>query len=236
MGDYGFEGAGEFGGMDTNFNCLPDDVRRQTRNVIESPTIDYGLVQRAIDFYERRGFEYVETPWTVSAAALEVTCPKDAESNDSVVASGEQGFLELWIQQRKLLPGRAYCTATPCFRPYDSQRTSHHYGQFFKIELIALYSPDYDLSSCGERLVRSEMKHAREFMERYRNDLMIVDTQDEPRKGCKTYYSCDIETVDGVEMGSYGIRSTTKLDKQLDWFYGTGLALPRFHAPFTRIS
>ncbi len=24
MGDYGFEGAGEFGGMDTNFNCLPD--------------------------------------------------------------------------------------------------------------------------------------------------------------------------------------------------------------------
>lgn len=24
MGDYGFKGAGEFGGRDENFNCLPD--------------------------------------------------------------------------------------------------------------------------------------------------------------------------------------------------------------------
>lgn len=24
MGDYGFAGAGEFGGQDSNFNCLPD--------------------------------------------------------------------------------------------------------------------------------------------------------------------------------------------------------------------
>lgn len=27
MGDYGFKHAGEFGGQDTNFNCLPDNVR-----------------------------------------------------------------------------------------------------------------------------------------------------------------------------------------------------------------
>lgn len=27
MGDYGFKDAGAFGGQDTNFNCLPDNVR-----------------------------------------------------------------------------------------------------------------------------------------------------------------------------------------------------------------
>lgn len=29
MGDYGFEGAGDFGGTDENFNCMPDGVKAQ---------------------------------------------------------------------------------------------------------------------------------------------------------------------------------------------------------------
>lgn len=33
MGDYGFKGAGEFGGRDENFNCQPDPVYHVTYNV-----------------------------------------------------------------------------------------------------------------------------------------------------------------------------------------------------------
>lgn len=33
MGDYGFKHAGEFGGQDTNFNCLPDSVRSSQNNL-----------------------------------------------------------------------------------------------------------------------------------------------------------------------------------------------------------
>ena len=39
--------------------------------------------------------------------------------------------------------------------------------------------------------------------------------------------SIDIE-VDGVEVGSYGIREYKCGDKIYTWVYGTGVALPRF--------
>jgi hypothetical protein len=37
MGDYGFKGAGEFGGIERNFNCLPD------KNITNCPHIEQGL-------------------------------------------------------------------------------------------------------------------------------------------------------------------------------------------------
>jgi hypothetical protein len=41
MGDYGFPGAGEFGGMDTNFNCgIPDSILKEIESTKSKVKID----------------------------------------------------------------------------------------------------------------------------------------------------------------------------------------------------
>ncbi len=171
--------------------------------------IDYGRLDRSIKFYESFGFSRIESPWTVTKEISGITKPPDkidweiVGKNKVLVASGEQSFLYLYL--KGFLPTGKYQTITPCFReePFDKTHTKY----FIKNELIITdeVTPkklDYIIQVC------------KEFFENEINSKIDIS---------KTDIGYDLE-INGVELGSYGIRSC----EYLDWIYGTGLAEPRF--------
>jgi hypothetical protein len=134
------------------------------------------------------------------------------------VASGEQGFLQKIIDS-DLWYGKYVC-ATPCFRPWDKNKSEHHNDQFFKVELIHLTCQD---NFWHHRLIlKSLIEDAVGFMNRY-VACRPFPVSDEKRK-CYTRLAYDIvRESDHLELGSYGIRNY----KNINWIYGTGAALPR---------
>ena len=70
--------------------------------------INYQLLADSIKFYESKGFQRIETPWTVSAYVDDITRPKDRphyqlKHNDKcLVASGEQSLPEGIFTKRKI--------------------------------------------------------------------------------------------------------------------------------------
>ena len=66
------------------------------------------------------GFERIETPWLVTEAVDGITRPADVQpyrvesKNKNLIASGEQGFLYLYLKE--YLPKGKFQTVTPCFR------------------------------------------------------------------------------------------------------------------------
>lgn len=186
--------------------------------------IDYGVLHRASEFYERLGYSRIETPWLVSRGISEITKPSDRpnylirrETQDvekAFVASGEQGFLHL-INKGHLPRRGKFQTITPCLRP-DAFGV-YHTKYFMKLELIE-YDTESPIIEPINR-VRAVLKDAREFFEgelypRHRESL--TETLTGP-------LSMDLD-LDGVEIGSYGARSC----KFTNWIYGTGVAEPRF--------
>jgi hypothetical protein len=189
--------------------------------------IAYDIVEAAVAAYEFRGYKYLEVPWVVSDQAMNATvpvgCPMFEGERGAFVASGEQSFIQL-ILEGKLSKGR-YCCATPCYRPWDNGKSPLHQTQFFKVELIDYVGDDgYSLSPMKSQydMIRDA---AYSFMSFFFNDLQFIETQDDPRQECTTVKSSDIVTKEGIELGSYGIRSHPKTGT---WIYGTGVALPRF--------
>jgi seryl-tRNA synthetase len=173
--------------------------------------IDYGRLDRSVKFYEKEGYQRIESPWTVTKAVSSITKPpggKDWEiiGKDKVlVASGEQSFLYLYL--KGFLPKGKYQTITPCFReePFDHTHTKY----FMKNELIIT-------DNVNEQSLKSIIYSAKEFFENELEcDVQVVET----------IQGYDLE-VNGIEIGSYGIRSCD----YLEWVYGTGLAEPRFSA------
>lgn len=165
--------------------------------------IDYRKIARAVEFYRECGFKYIEVPWAVSEATLNITKPEWAQPFEticgSLVASGEQSFLEL----RHVLRGRFVCV-TPCFR--DEQEVDDiHRNYFMKVELIDARPNDLDKS------MWELLEYAKQFFELY-EFTEIVNTDE----GKDIY-------INGLEVGSYGIRSY----KDFHWCYGTGVAEPR---------
>lgn len=185
--------------------------------------ISYDVVQQAIRYYELAGYTYVEVPWVISKRVIMVTAPSCIEPNsiheESLVASGEQSFLQM-ILDKKLAPGK-YCCATPCYRKFDGlKKDGLHFAQFFKVELINTHS-----AHSGSFLLGEMIKDAMTFMSKIRNeDLDFIKTEDDPRIECSTFVNYDIVTRQGVELGSYGIRSHRLCGL---WMYGTGAAFPR---------
>lgn len=179
--------------------------------------IDYARLDRSLIYYEKNGFKRIESPWTVTNAVSAITKPpggKDWEivGKDKVlVASGEQSFLYLYL--KGFLPKGRYQTITPCFReePFDLTHTKY----FIKNELIIT-------DDVNEKALMDIVNVARKFFESELNHRVDI---------LKTEYGYDLE-VNGIEIGSYGIRSCD----YLDWIYGTGLAEPRFSAIKEKIS
>ncbi len=182
--------------------------------------IEFELLNNASQYFENKGFKYLDVPWVVSQEALKITCPDSSEPESSgFVASGEQSFLELALQ-KKLRQGKFHCI-TPCCR-FQDKIDKWHYHQFYKLELIEYFGeikPAHDISEM--------MKCVSCFIEvfkRYTDEISLEIVEDEVRKGCESLSSMDI-TVNGIEYGSYGIRHNENVGY---WMYGTGVALPRF--------
>jgi hypothetical protein len=171
--------------------------------------IDYGRLDRSIAFYEDKGFSRVEIPWLVTKEISAITKPDDKNEwevigkNKVLVASGEQSFLYQYT--KGFLPKGKYMGITPCFR--DDYFDTTHAKYFIKNELIITD----DVSTPA---LVSLINDCKEFFEKELDDeVKLIKTED----------GFDLE-YEGIELGSYGIRSCAILD----WIYGTALAEPRF--------
>lgn len=200
--------------------------------------INYKILDESIRHYENRGFQRIESPWTITKSISEITKPKDceeftiAEKNKVLVASGEQSFLYLY--NKGFLPKGKFQTITPCFRndTFDSLHTKY----FIKNELIITDEV------CNIQLVFI-VNAARDFFRKYccrpkkddgyvsslgeKDDVYIIDSngcclEEIEIKDSYKYHSYDL-VYRGIELGSYGIH---KCD-YLEWIYGTGVAEPR---------
>jgi len=170
--------------------------------------IDYGRLNRSISFYEDKGFQRIESPWTVTKSVSNITKPPDkvdweiVGKNKVLVASGEQSFLYLYL--KGFLPEGKYQTITPCFRdePFDQLHTKY----FMKNELII--TDDVTESS----LIKL-VSYCKDFLESEIGDKVDM-------KETKDGYDLEYREI---EIGSYGIRKC----EYLTWVYGTGVAEPR---------
>ncbi len=72
-------------------------------------SINWEFISKAINFYKKLGYEYVEVPWIVDTSTNMITIPQGHYStsiseDESLVGSAEQSFLQLAIEN-KLKPG-----------------------------------------------------------------------------------------------------------------------------------
>lgn len=180
--------------------------------------ISWTNVAKALTYYQRLGYKYLEVPWIVSDEAIGVTLPPDGRATQTqhgpLVGSAEQSFIQLALD-RKLAPGK-YVAATPCFR--DEPEDHLHKKHFFKVELIQLCAQPLlvDISECVRYMVKDVLGF-------YDTLIKVPSGSLQPTYMQPTSEGWDI-MCKGVELGSYGYRSYW----DLHWVYGTGYADPRF--------
>lgn len=183
--------------------------------------IDYLKIANSISFYEKKGFKRIEAPWWVPAEIKDITKPKDApadegyflkKNNKFLVASAEQSFL--YMANQGLLPKGRYQATTPCFREEIQGIMKRKY--FLKNELIITDKVNQSQLNfaidCALKFFKTQVLE--------KNKLNVVKIDD----------SFDIE-YGGIELGSYGIRSTSFLD----WIYATGCAEPRLSRAIEKV-
>jgi hypothetical protein len=191
--------------------------------------MNYGHITRAVDFYQSRGYVYVQdAPWYVSKDAYYATKPPGAidvridlgvtfgsreRMERFAVASGEQSFVQMLLDGQPLK--RALCV-TPCYRIEDYN--DWHKPYFMKAELINAHDVD-------QAHLMHMIHEACSFFEKFFPQVRVIDTG-----------SCfDIVEKDSrMELGSYGIRDVETGGKRLRWIYGTGCAEPRLSTVLER--
>lgn len=168
--------------------------------------IDYSKINQAIQFYKKKGFTNIEVPWDTPKKYREITfCGIDFNpigEDRYLVGSAEQSFIYL-LDKNKIKRG-SYVSCTPCFRGDSIDKIHQQY--FLKVEL-------FDCNDTSERRLLHIIKIANEFFSQYISTNIVQLSE----------YSYDIETSDGIELGSYGIRNWNNNT----WIYATGLAEPR---------
>lgn len=171
--------------------------------------IDYQLLADSRKFYEEKGFQIIETPWTVTKEISELTKPEDiqdwtiSEKGKVLVGSAEQGFL--YLMNKGFLPDGKYQSIGPCFR--NDKFTTTHTKYFLKNELILV----------GEHRFEELANIAKSFFESIRLEPVLINTSE----GLDIHQNNSKNNP--VEIGSYGHRSAM----DMVWTYGTGLAEPR---------
>lgn len=168
-------------------------------------------IASAVEFYKFKGFKYIDVPWVVPQSTISMTKPPEKvddrtfvlENQNELVASAEQGFIQLLLENQ--LPEGRFVTCTPCFRGepvYDAL----HKPYFMKVELYSSYaSPeelDFVLRKAAEWFALHGLVTKREQINADQIDL----------------------TSKQIELGSYGYR---RLDMGKTFIYGTGHAEPR---------
>ena len=215
-------------------------------------TLQYARLLEAAEYYEEKGFKYVDVPWAVSRKAILLTRPPqiktapfsfavDYERSDKwltarpgtrlyPVASAEQSFLQMQmdaVKAGKPITGN-YCAITPCFRN-EPKLDDLHQPYFMKLELISWVPIDGNPTE-QEIALHRMIAHARQFFEELEKDfetetvLNAELAQGDPL--CVGGHAFDIQSFRcGIEIGSYGIRQHKAVGR---WLYGTGLAEPRY--------
>lgn len=173
--------------------------------------INYQLIADSIKYYESKGFQRVEVPWTVTKPVSDITRPLGAgeftikEKDKVLVASGEQGFLYQYL--KGFLPKGKYQATTPCFRNeiFDNWHTKY----FIKNELIITDIKEQSL----DEIVEAALGFYQTLFPKER--LRI-------RKTGSISYDIEYRANESefIELGSYGFREC----EFLKWVYGTGLA------------
>lgn len=177
--------------------------------------IDWRMLSKAIEYYETRGYRYVEVPWMVSEKTHRLTCLNVdliiRSDVGALVGSAEQSFLEL-DRHGHLLPGR-WVACTPCFRPDEVDE--YHQKGFMKVELYVNHEPTVEKA-------KVMLDHAYAFFNAHApGHTAVVQTGDD---------TWDIE-IGGIEVGSYGYREADGTR----WVYGTGIAEPRFSTASAKV-
>jgi seryl-tRNA synthetase len=168
--------------------------------------IDYKLIGKAQEYYEKLNYVYVEVPWIVPNAYVLATLPDGkrpfrVSSEYALCGSAEQGFL--CAMDKNILEDYKLQAITPCFRDEDVE-TIWTRLYFMKLELIHI-NP---LIESYDELIRD----AEILLQSLGLDVHRVKTD----IGCDLYYK-------EIELGSYGLREY----KNNIYVYGTGLAEPR---------
>jgi hypothetical protein len=191
-------------------------------NLEKEKVISYENIQKSIEFYGRRGFNYMEVPWIipkninqethqnkVTVAHLDLESYRTNKQEDSLVGSAEQSFRCLDFNHFAL-EGRLIAV-TPCFR--DDAPNYWHQKYFIKSELF------YKTSNT-EEVLQEFINAAYDFFISFQLNILVTKTSD--YKALKSYDI--IDQASGQELGSYGIRI---LRDGNTYVYGTGCAEPR---------
>jgi hypothetical protein len=170
--------------------------------------INYKILSDALDYYQSKGFIYEDVDWVVSEEISNITKPEILKNfplfDGVLVASAEQSFLQK-IYDKQLKAG-SFVALTPCFR--DEVSDYLHQKYFMKVELIET------LDTTPQRMFEI-IELCQNFFKQY------VDTKIE-QTGELMYDIVD--SKNGIELGSYGIRSNPLVGT---WIYATGVAEPR---------
>ena len=172
--------------------------------------IDYAKIADGVAQYREHGYVYRDVPWLLDKQSVQLAAPEGARQFETFMgclpASGEQSFYHQMVLGL-LAKGRRQ-TVTPCFRdePITNNLTRTH---FLKLELIDVDPDDVDVS------LNAMVDAAYKLMYR-----LGIETRRVPQSDG----SIDLVSLDGVELGSYGVRHSDGYS----WVYGTGLAEPRF--------
>lgn len=161
----------------------------------------------AAAYYSASGYVPSEAPMVIAEAASALTAPPGVVElyhapGRVYVASAEQSFLDRVMREDN--PPTRGMYLTPCVRD-ELVLDDLHLRVFLKLELIHFGGTERDLPEM--------LRMARGFYSRY----IPVEEVD-------TVSGTDLVSPEGVELGSYGVRSVNGLS----YVYGTGLAEPRF--------
>lgn len=171
------------------------------------------LIHEALTYYSNIGYISTSTPIIVESSTSKETKPEFVDDlyhdNDHVyVGSAEQGFIQLY-NSGVLNDNGSYMSISPCFRK-ESILNKTNYLMFLKIELMIITdTPGIDFDKI--------LNDAFGFFKTKANVMSLkMDTISKSQTDL---------TLNGIEIGSYGIRTFNDNKK---YIYGTGLAEPRF--------
>lgn len=181
--------------------------------MLQDRTIEYSLLARVCEYYQRDGYTQREVPWIVDGSVSRSTSPLPGngfsfvlEDSRHLVASAEHGFVQR-LMEGSLDFGRKYFAVSPCFR--DEAHDATHCKWFMKLELFACHISE----AIAYKTAHDMLASAKTFA---------------ISQGCidlwhqKTDIGYDLMCGD-LEIGSYGIRAFDNCYAA----YGTGAALPR---------
>jgi seryl-tRNA synthetase len=173
----------------------------------------------ATKYYSKFDYELIEeVPLFVEKEIIQATSPHEPTKNIDfsikqngkyLVASSEQSILQM-LHDGKDLPAKLM-TFSSCFR---NEKVDYlHRQHFYKLELFVNLNKYKEVFLVGSDIkVMAEI--SLEFFKKFLNTPKIKQT------GSMTF---DIESENGIELGSYGFRTW----RNYNWLYGTGLAEPR---------